>query len=186
MSVIIAAGILLTLGILGTVYGIRTYNKLVSERLKVDNQWSQIDIVLKQRNDAIPNLVKIVSGCAVHEKELLENVTRARNQYLQAGTPEEAMQVAGALSEAMTGFFAVAENYPELKTNENFLQLQQAYLELEKKAADFRQFFNDTVMRYNRVVLSFPTSLIASMFRFAPRDFFQVSEDVSRPPEIRL
>ena len=186
MAVMIAVGIILALVLLGIAYGINTYNTLVSERLKVDNQWSQVDIVLKQINDTIPNLVSIVSGYAAHEKELLENVTQARNQYMQAKTPESAVHAAGNLSDVMTEFFAVAENYPELKANQNFLQLQQSYLDLQNKAADFRQFFNDMVMRYNRLVLSFPSSIIAVLFHFEERSFFEVKKEEKQTPEIQF
>ena len=186
MSGLIAVGILLALVILGAGYGINTYNKLVSERLKVDNQWSQIDIVLKQRNDTIPNLVKIVEGYAVHEKELLEHVTEARNRYAGARDPEQSVQAAGELGRAMGRLFAVAENYPELKANTNFMDLQTKYYDMENKIADFRQFYNDMVMRYNRLILTFPSSLIAGMFHFEQRSFFQIEEDDRKNPVINF
>ena len=186
MTGIILFGILTVLLILAGNYGIHTYNRLISEQLKVDNQWSQVDIVLKQRNDTIPNLVNIVEGYAVHEKDLLENVTQARNQYMQAANPEEALRGAADLRDAMGKFFAVAENYPELKANESFLDLQQKYYSLEAKAADFRQFYNDTVMRYNRLVMSFPSSLVAKLCHFEKRSFFEAGEDLSQSPEIRF
>ena len=176
MTGLITIGILLALILSVVWYGVSTYNKLVSERLKVDNQWSQIDIVLKQRNDTIPNLVKIVEGYATHEKELLENVTEARNRYVGAGTPEQSVHAASQLSNAMSRLFAVAENYPDLKANANFMDLQNRYYGMENKIADFRQFYNDTVMRYNRLILTFPSSVIAGMFHFEQRSFFQVEE----------
>ena len=186
MAVVITLGILAAILILGIGYTIHMYNNLVSERLKVENQWSQVDIVLKQRNDTIPNLVQIVKGYAIHEKELLENVTQARSQYMKASGPENAVHAAGNLADVMTKFFAVAENYPELMANRNFMELQNQYFSLERKAADFRQFYNDMVMRYNRLVLSFPSSLIAGIFHFKQEPFFEVGEDVSKSPEIRF
>ena len=186
MAVMITVGTLAALLILGVGYGIHMYNDLVSERLKVENQWSQIDIVLKQRNDTIPNLVQIVQGYAIHEKELLEHVTQARSQYMKAGNGESAVRAAGNLSDVMSKFFAVAEGYPELTANRNFMELQNQYFDLERKAADFRQLYNDTAMRYNRLVLSFPSSMIAGIFHFQQKPFFEVQEDVSKSPEIRF
>ena len=178
---IVAAAVICAAG-----YVISTYNKLVSERLKVDNQWSQIDIVLKQRNDTIPNLVKIVQSYAAHEKELLENVTEARNRYIRAENTEQSVHAASELSDAMGRLFAVAESYPDLKSNANFMDLQNRYYAMENKIADFRQFFNDTVMRYNRLILTFPSSLIAGMFHFEQRSFFQVDEADRKNPEIQF
>ena len=186
MTGMITVGILLALLLSAAWYAVSTYNKLVSERLKVDNQWSQIDIVLKQRNDTIPNLVKIVEGYATHEKELLEHVTEARNRYVGAETPEQSVHAASELSTALGRLFAVAENYPDLKANANFMDLQNRYYGMESKIADFRQFFNDTVMRYNRLILTFPSSVIAGMFHFEQRSFFQVEETDKQAPTIQF
>ena len=166
--VVIVAAVLL--------YVISAYNRLVSERLKVDNQWSQIDIVLKQRSESIPNLVNIVKGYAGHEKELLNAVTQARSRLESAANTEESIRAASDLDQAMGRFFAVAENYPDLKANANFMELQRKYYDVEEKIADFRQFYNDTVMRYNRLIQIFPSNIIAGLFHFEERSFFTVDE----------
>ena len=166
--VVIVAAVLL--------YVMSAYNRLVSERLKVDNQWSQIDIVLKQRSESIPNLVNIVKGYAGHEKELLNAVTQARSRLESAANTEESIRAASDLDQAMGRFFAVAENYPDLKANANFMELQRKYYDVEEKIADFRQFYNDTVMRYNRLIQIFPSNIIAGLFHFEERSFFTVDE----------
>ena len=130
------------------LYVISTYNKLVNERLKVDNQWSQINIVLKQRTDLIPNVVNTVSGYASHEKEIFNNLSEARARSMSAKTPADEMKAAGEMSAALGRLFAVAEAYPDLKANVNFLELQKQLSSIEKKIADFRQFYNDTFMRF--------------------------------------
>ena len=186
MTGIITTCLAVALLVWAGLYIVSTYNRLVSERLKVDNQWSQVNIVLKQRADTIPGLVEIVRGYADHEKGLLEEVTRARAGYIQAATPEQSVQAAGELNRAMGRLFAVAEGYPELKANKAFLDLQHRYDAMENKIADFRQFFNDTVMRYNQQVLTFPSSLIANMFHFEQRSFFQVDDRDRQAPSIKF
>lgn len=186
MTGIITTCLIVALLVCLGLYIVSTYNKLVSERLKVDNQWSQIDVVLKQRADTIPSLVEIVKGYAAHEKDLLEEVTRARAGYVNAATPEQSVLAAGELNRAMGRLFAVAEEYPELKANTAFIDLQQRYAAMENKIADFRQFFNDTVMRYNQQVLTFPSSLIAGLFHFEQRSFFRVDEDDRQAPVIKF
>ena len=168
------------------IYVISAYNKLVQERLKVDNQWSQIDIVLKQRSDTVPNLVRVVSGYASHEKELLESVTQARARYLSAKDTNTSVRAAADLSDGLSRIMAVAENYPDLRSNTNFLDLQKRLADLEGKIADFRQFYNDTVMRYNRLTAVFPSNLIAGIFGFAPREFFRADDASKAAPEVRF
>lgn len=172
------------LGVIG--YFISAYNKLVKERLKVDNQWSQIDIVLKQRNDTVPNLLNVVSGYAAHEKELFQSVTDARSRYMNAKNADESVRAAADISNGIGRLFAVAENYPELKADANFMALQEKLSALEEKAADFRQFYNDTVMRYNRLVLIFPSSLTAKIFGFKTRSFFNVDDSEKSVPEVKF
>ena len=158
------------------IWGIATYNQLVSERLKVRTQWSQIDVVLKQRFDLIPNLVETVRGYAAHEREALQAVTDARSRYLGASDAEGQMKASTELSGAMGRLMAVAESYPDLKANQNFLQLQQQLSAMEEKLANYRQFYNDTVMRYDRLLETVPTNLIAKMFHFKKEEFFKVEE----------
>ena len=168
--------ILIALVILLLVWGVITYNQLVSERLKVRTQWSQIDVVLKQRFDLIPNLVETVKGYAAHEKEALQAVTDARSRYLGASDAEGQMKASTELSGAVGRLMAVAESYPDLKANQNFLQLQQQLSAMEEKLANYRQFYNDTVLRYDRLLETVPTNLIAMLFHFERAEFFKVEE----------
>lgn len=162
--------------ILLLVWGVITYNQLVSERLKVRTQWSQIDVVLKQRFDLIPNLVETVKGYAAHENEALQAVTDARSRYLGASDAEGQMKASTELSGAVSRLMAVAESYPDLKANQNFLQLQQQLSAMEEKLANYRQFYNDTVLRYDRLLETVPTNLIAMLFHFERAEFFKVEE----------
>ena len=168
--------ILIALVILLLVWGVITYNQLVSERLKVRTQWSQIDVVLKQRFDLIPNLVETVKGYAAHENEALQAVTDARSRYLGASDAEGQMKASTELSGAVGRLMAVAESYPDLKANQNFLQLQQQLSAMEEKLANYRQFYNDTVLRYDRLLETVPTNLIAMLFHFEKAEFFKVEE----------
>ena len=168
--------LIVTLIISLLIWGIATYNRLVTERLKVQTQWSQIDVVLKQRFDLIPNLVETVKGYAAHEKEALQAVTDARSRYLGAADTEGQMQASTELSGAMSRLMAVAESYPELKANQNFLHLQQQLSSMEEKLANYRQFYNDTVLRYDRLLETVPTNLIAMLFHFERAEFFKVEE----------
>lgn len=168
--------ILIALIILLLIWGVVTYNRLITERLKVHTQWSQIDVVLKQQFDLIPNLMETVKGYAAHEKEALQAVTDARSRYLGAADAEGQMKASTELSGAMGRLMAVAESYPELKANQNFLHLQQQLAEMEEKLANYRQFYNDTVLRYDRLLETVPTNLIAKMFHFKKEAFFKVEE----------
>ena len=168
--------LIVALIILLLIWGVVTYNRLITERLKVQTQWSQIDVVLKQRFDLIPNLVETVKGYAAHEKEALQAVTDARSRYLGAADAEGQMKASTELSGAMSRLMAVAESYPELKANQNFLHLQQQLSAIEEKLANYRQFYNDMVLRYDRLLETVPTNLIAKMFHFKKEEFFQVEE----------
>lgn len=179
-----AAVVLIVLGIVA--YFISTYNKLIKERLKVDNQWSQIDIVLKQRNDVIPNLMNTVSGYASYEKELFQEITRARTRYSDAKSTDQSVQAASDVSRCIDRLFAIAENHPEIKANTNFVDLQKQISALEEKIADFRQFYNDTVMRYNRLILMFPSNIVARVTGFEERKFFIVDDTEKIVPEIKF
>jgi len=158
------------------VWVIATYNKLVSLRNKVKDQWAQIDTVLKRRFDLIPNLVETVKGYAKHEKETLEEVIQARNTYVTATTPESQLQADGELTKAISKLFALSEAYPELKANENFNSLQKELTETEDKIQYARQFYNDSVLSYNNARQVFPSVIIASMFHFEEIKFFEASE----------
>ena len=158
------------------LYVAMTYSKLVDLRNRVRDQWSQIDVQLKRRFDLIPNLVSTVKGYAKHESETLEKVIEARNSYTTATSPHEKMEANNMLTDTLTKLFAVAESYPDLKANTNFLVLQQELQDTENKIAMARQFYNDTVLTYNNKIEMFPSNLIASMFKFKMEEFFKAEE----------
>ena len=153
------------------------YNGLVRSRLQVREAWSSIDIQLKRRSSLIPNLVETVRGYASHERETLENVTRARAQLDNAGTAPQAAQANNMLTQALRSLFAVAEAYPDLKANTNFLQMQSDLTDTEDKIAYARQFYNRNVLSYNAKVHTVPTVFIAGMFGFAAEEFFEAEEE---------
>ena len=165
---------------------IGTYNSLVSLRNKVKDQWSQIDVLLKRRTDLIPNLVETVKGYANHESETLENVIAARNKVVSATTTEEEIKADGELSRALGRLMAVAESYPDLKANTNFLDLQANLKETEDKIQYARQFYNDAVLIYKNKIEMFPSNIIASMFGFKPEAFFEASEADKEVPKVQF
>ncbi len=158
--------------ILLVIWVIAIYNSLVTKRTRVDNGWAQIDVQLKRRYDLIPNLVETVKGYAAHEKEVLEKVAELRSRAMGATSPKESAEANNMLSATLKTLFAVAENYPQLKANENFMRLQEELTTTENKIAFARQFYNDVVMDYNVTIQKFPQTIIASMFNFKPREFF--------------
>jgi len=158
------------------IFLIGTYNRLVSLRQRIRNAWSQIDVQLKRRYDLIPNLVNTVKGYATHERETFENVTRARNMAINASDVNQQAEAENMLSGALKSLFAVAESYPELKADANFRQLQEELSNTEGKIAFSRQFYNDTVMKYNTAIQRFPTVLIAGMFGFHQEEYFNIEE----------
>jgi LemA protein len=158
------------------LWGVSTYNSLVSLRNKVIDEWAQIDVQLKRRFDLIPNLVETVKGYAKHESETIENVIKARNSYTAASTPEEQMKADGDLTKGISKLFALAESYPELKANDNFMSLQKELSQTEDKISYARQFYNDIVMKYNTKIEMFPSNLIANIFKFEKKNFFEANE----------
>jgi LemA protein len=172
IPVIIVVVVLVVLGLI--LMGM--YNGLVRARLQVREAWSSIDIQLKRRSSLIPNLVETVKGYASHERETLENVTRARSQLDNAGTAQQAAQANNMLTQALRSLFAVSEAYPDLKANANFQQLQSELSDTEDKIAYARQFYNRNVLSYNGKVQTVPTAIIAGMFGFATEDFFETDE----------
>jgi LemA protein len=180
---LIAAGVLVVL----IIIGVGIYNKLVRQRVQVENAWSQIDVQLKRRHDLIPNLVETVKGYASHEKETLENVTKARQQAVDASGIEEQAQAENLLTGALRQLFALTENYPDLKANTNFMQLQEELTSTENKIAYARQHFNDTVSRYNTSVQQFPGNIFAGMFGFEDKAFFEVEVEAEREaPQVQF
>ena len=168
--------ILLVVVVLVVMYVVSTYNGLVQARNKVRDQFSQIDVQLKRRFDLIPNLVETVKGYAKHESETLENVIAARNNYASAKTDAEKLEASREMSRGVMNIMALAESYPDLKANTNFIDLQNQLKEVEDKISYARQFYNDTVLMYNNKVEMFPGNLIASMFNFTKEAFFEADE----------
>ena len=168
------------------LYVISTYNGLVVLRNKVKDQWSQIEVQLKRRADLIPNLVETVKGYASHEKDTLEAVVSARNKAVSATTPEAEMQANGELSQALGRLFALTEAYPDLKANTNFVDLQNQLKETEDKISYSRQFYNDTVLKYQNKKESFPSNIIAGMFGFKTFKFFEAEEQDRKVPEVKF
>ena len=162
------------------------YNGLVNLRNRVKNAWSQIDVQLKRRTDLIPNLVETVKGYAAHEKGVFENVTKARSSLMNATGVKESAEANNQLTGALKSLFAVAENYPDLKASQNFRELQTQLTETEDKIAYSRQFYNDTVLRYNNKVQMFPSNLLASLFKFKEAEFFEIAEGERAVPEVKF
>lgn len=167
--------------VLLALYVVLLYNRLVVFRNRIDNAWSQIDVQLRRRYDLIPNLVETVKGYATHERVVFERVTEARSRAIAAGSVGEQGQAENMLTQALRSLFAVAENYPQLRASENFMQLQEELSGTESKIAFSRQFYNDTVLRYSNARQSFPAALLAGPLGFGPRDYFEM-EDAARQP----
>jgi LemA protein len=156
------------------------YNSLVRSRNQVDNAWSQIDVQLKRRHDLIPNLVETAKGYMTHERETFEAITKARAAAMGAQSVSETAQAEGQLADALSKFMLVVENYPQLKANTNFLALQEELTSTENKIAFARQNYNDQVLGYNNRTQMFPSNILAGMFGFSKRDFFEVENASER------
>jgi len=162
------------------------FNGLVKRRNQVDNAWSQIDVQLKRRHDLIPNLVETVKGYAAHERGTFEAVTQARANAINAQTPADQAQAENVLSGALKSLFAVAEAYPDLKANQNFLNLQEELTSSEDRVAYARQYYNDSVLSYNTQIQKFPTVLLAGMFHFEKREFFDAAPEETETPQVQF
>jgi LemA protein len=176
LPVLIVLAVLLGVVLLFGLVLLGIYNGLVRSRVRCREAWSGIDVQLKRRASLIPNLVETVKGYAAHEREVLENVTRARSMLEQAGGAAQAAKADNMLTGALRSLFAVAENYPQLKANENFLALQRELSDVEEKIAFARQFYNRNVMDFNTRIEVFPNVFIANMFNFALFEFFEAEE----------
>lgn len=169
------------------IWVIIAYNAFIRLRNQVENAWAQIDVQLKRRTDLIPNLINTVKGYVKHERETLESVTKARTALMSAGQdPKKAAEADNMLTGALKSLFAVAEAYPDLKANQNFLQLQEELSGTENKVAASRQYYNDTVMEYNTKRESFPSNLIAGMFNFTPKTLFEIEEREKEVPKVEF
>lgn len=161
-------------------YVLLAYNSLVRRRNQVDESWSDIDVQLKRRHNLIPNVVETVKGYATHEREAFENVTEARARALGAENPHQQAQAENALTSTLKTLFAVAENYPDLKANANFLELQRELADSENKIQAARRFYNSNVRDYNTALQTVPSNVVANMFGFKEREFFEVEDEAVR------
>ncbi len=168
------------------VLGIVFYNRLVGLNNQVKNAWRQIDVQLKRRHDLIPNLVEVVKDYMSYEQETLQKVIQARNQAVSAHNPEEAIAAEGVLGGALGKLFALMENYPDLKANENVARLMEELSATENKISFSRQFYNDSVMAFNNGVQSFPSNVVAGMFGFREATYFEVPETETAVPKVDL
>src|SRR5918992_4600945 len=170
--------------VLFVIFIIGVYNRLVRLRNRVDAAWSQIDVQLKRRSDLIPNLVETVKGYAAHERETLDAVITARQQTAQANTVEERAQSENMLTGALRQLFAVAEAYPDLKANQNFLALQEELTATESRIAYARQFFNESVLAYDNALESFPSNIVGNAFNFQEKGYFEAETESREPVQV--
>jgi len=177
--------LLIILGVLALAF-VFIYNRLIRDRNRVDNSWSQVEVQLQRRYDLIPNLVETVKGYAGHERETFERVTQARAAASAAQGPAEQAQAENFLTQALRQLFAVAEDYPELRASENFSRLQEELSETENKIAVSRQIYNDTVLTYNNRVQQIPSSIVASLTGFKIREFFDAGEEAEEVPQVEF
>jgi LemA protein len=178
--------IILVLLVLIVIFLIGMYNSLVQLRVRCDSSWSDIDVQLKRRHDLIPNLVETVKGYAAHEKGTFENIAKYRSQAMQATTPADKAAAENQLTGALKSLFAVAENYPQLKASEEFTQLQGSLSEVEDTIQNARRYYNAVVRDLNTKLQSFPTNLLAGMFGFQPRQFFEVQAADREPVAVKF
>jgi LemA protein len=174
LLVLLAVGVLVILSIVGM------YNALVGLKNQVKNAWAQIDVQLKRRYDLIPNLIETAKGYVQHERETLENITKARSQAMGAKGLGEKSKAEGALSDAISKFFLVVENYPDLKANKNFLAIQEELSSTENRIAFARQAYNDQVLFFNNKIQMFPSNIVAQMFNFKQEESFGISKSEER------
>jgi LemA protein len=179
---IILVVVLIIVVILLTFWGI--YNRIIRAENRIDNSWAQIDVQLKRRADLIPNLIETVRGYMMHERGTMESVTKARAAIMSAKTPQESMDANNMLSGALKSLFAVAENYPDLKANQNFLQLQDELTHTEDKIAYSRQHYNDSVLSYNNAIETFPGNFFAHRMGRKAREMLQIPEASKEVPKV--
>lgn len=186
-----STGLIILIGVAAVIlllvaFVVGNYNGLVQLRNRVKDQWSQIDVLLKRRADLIPNLVETVKGYASHESETLEAVIAARNKVVGATNTEDEIKADGELSRALGRLMAVAEAYPDLKANTNFMDLQNNLKDTEDKIQYARQFYNDSVLNYKNKLEMFPSNIIAGMFNFKPEAFFEIEEKDKAVPQVKF
>src|SRR3989304_6888444 len=179
MSPIYVAVAIIAVIVIGVI---AIYNALIRGKQRIEEAWSDIEVQLKRRYDLIPNVIETVKGYATHEKGVLENVTNARTAAMGAKTAEEHAKAENMLSSTLKTLFAVSENYPDLKANANFLDLQRELADTENKIQASRRFYNSTVMDYNTMIQSFPSNFLAGAFGFTAREFFDLEEEAAKQP----
>jgi LemA protein len=177
--------VLIVIGVI-VLFIILLYNSLIRLRNQVKNAWAQIDVQLKRRNDLIPNLIETVKGYMKHEKSVLENVTKARSAILAAESVEGKAKASNMLSKTLKSLFAVSENYPQLKANENFMQLQEELTGTENKIAYSRQFYNDIVMVFNTKIETFPNNIFANMLNFKKETSFEATAEEKKNVKVQF
>ena len=182
----VVAIVIIAIIVIAVLVFIFSYNGLVQLRNRIDSAWSQIDVQLRRRYDLIPNLVNTVKGYAAHEKSIFENVAAARSAGINAKSVPDQAQAENQITQALRQLFAVVENYPDLKANQNFLALQEELTGTEGKIAFARQFYNHMVLSYNNLTQQFPSSVIAGMGNFSKRDFFQIEEAAAGPVQVQF
>ena len=178
--------ILLIVAIVIIGYIVTIYNGLIKLKNNIKKSWANIDVLLKQRSDELPKLIATVKGYMKHEKEVLENLTKARTNFLNANTVAETAAADNMISGALKSLFAVAENYPNLKANENFMQLQNRISGIENEIADRREFYNDSVNQYNIRIQSIPDVIVARMMGYTDEEMFEVAETDKQDVEIKF
>ncbi|PIU08839.1 MAG: hypothetical protein COZ85_01850 [Candidatus Moranbacteria bacterium CG_4_8_14_3_um_filter_34_16] len=178
--------VILAILVVSALWLVRMYNGLIKLKNRVDEAWSDIDVQLKRRYDLIPNLVNTVKGYATHERELFEKVTEARTRAMNAGSTHEKAEAENMLSGTLKSLFAVSENYPELKANQNFLELQRELTDTEDKIMASRRFYNGNVRDFNTKIQVFPTNIIAGMLSFVAREFFEADEKEKEPVKVEF
>ena len=183
MAAVIVIVVVIVLVIL---FFVLAFNGAVRLRNRVDSAWSQISVQLQRRHDLIPNLLETVKGYAAHERGVFESVTQARANAINAQGPAQQAEAENVLSGALKSLFAVAEAYPDLKANQNFLNLQEELTSAEDRIAYARQFYNDAVMSYNARIQSIPSNIIAGMFNFSPREYFEAEQGSAEVPRVQF
>jgi LemA protein len=180
--------VILVIVVLAVLFFVFAYNGVIRLRNRVDSAWSQIGVQLERRHDLIPNLVETVKGYAAHERQTLEEVVQARNGAVQAQSagPAQQAQAENVLTGALRQLFALSENYPDLKANQNFLNLQEELTATEDRISYSRQFYNDSVQKFDTKIQTFPTNLIAGMFNFQKREYFQAEQGATEVPKVEF
>jgi LemA protein len=186
LAVVIVLAVIVGIIVLMALMMLGIYNGLIRSRVRTREAWSGIDVQLKRRADLVPNLVETVRGYASHERETFENVTRARAMLEQAGGPAQAAEANNQLTQALRSLFAVAENYPQLRASENFMDLQNELSDIEEKIAYARQFYNRNVTDFNTRLQVFPNVMVANMFNFQAFEFFEAEEEAREVPRVRF